>query len=284
MDNKKTFEVKLNDKDTKFAVKRPDNKTRQAGQQYYNKAFRNAIESGAIVRARIEQVMRDQNLWDDIRQKEYQETTKRLLGNELKLSKGGIKMNEARELALQMRADRWKLREMNYDRNQLDLHTAEAQAENDRFNFFVSACTLYADTGKPYYKDTEDYLNREDDPVGPTAAANLSKMLYGLDDKFEHKLPENRFLLKYKFVDDDLRLVDKQGNWVDAEGRRINKEGRLINDQGQLVDVDGNLLTEDGEYKVEFTPFLDDEGNPVTDENATPTPLPADTSDPAQTA
>ncbi len=268
LDKKKTFKVKVNDKEIEIAVKRPDNKARQAGQQVYNRSFRQAIESGAIVRARIDAVMRDQNLWDDTKQKRYEELNKQLLGHELRIKKGGLRLKDARELAIQMRRDRWELRNLNFDRNQLDLHTAEAQAENERFNFLVSSCTVFADTGKGYFKDVEDYLTREDDEVAPKAATTLGKMMYGLEDDFEHRLPENAFLSKYKFVDETLHLIDNKGRLIDVEGHFVNKDGRLINEKGELIDNEGNLLTEDGEYLVDFAPFLDDDGDPIPDPDA----------------
>jgi len=266
IENKKNFKVTVDDKELNLAVRRPDNKARQGGQQVYNRAFRQAIESGAIVRARIEAVMRDQNLWDDARQKRFEELNKRLLDYELSLKKGGRKLKDAREMAIQMRRDRWELRNLNYDRNQLDLHTAEAQAENERFNYLVATCTVYGDTGKPYFKDVEDYLTRDNDPVAPQAATTLGKMIYGLDDDFEHQLPENKFLRKYKFVNDTLHLVDTTGRLIDVNGRLVDSEGRLINEKGELVDTDGNLLTEDGEYKVDFAPFLDDDDEPISED------------------
>ncbi len=265
VENKKVFAAVIEGKNIQLAVKRPDNKARQAGQQVYNRAFRQAIESGAIVRARIEAVMRDQNLWDDPRQKRYEELNKRLLDHELSLKKGGRKLKEAREMAVQMRKDRWELRNLNYDRNQLDLHTAEAQAENERFNFLVATCTVFADSGKGYFKDMEDYLTRDNDPVAPLAATTLGKMIYGLEDDFEQKLPENSFLRKYKFVNQDLHLVDKDGRLIDMDGRLVDKEGRLVNDNGELIDLNGNFLTEDGEFKVNFEPFINEDGSAVAE-------------------
>ncbi len=268
-DNKKTFDVDIDGKAVKLAVKRPDHRTQQAAQLVYNRAFREAVKpsdgkSGSIVRASLESVLRDQKLWDDAKQAQFTKLNQALLEGERKLAKGGIKASEAREVAIQMRRDRWDLRQLLTERNSLDLHTAEAQAENARFNYIVSACTVYPDTGKPFWKSEDDYLAGSSDDVALKAASAMGNLVYNLDEKFEEKLPENSFLLKYGFANKDLHLVDKAGRLVDAQGRRVDEKGRLVNDKGELVDAEGNFLTEDGDYKFEFEPFLDEDGDAIS--------------------
>lgn len=268
MQNKKTFKVQIDGNDVEFAVLRPTQAVGAKAQRVHSKAFRESVESGAMVRSRIEKVMRDQNLWDDEKQKDYEQTYKRLLEGEKKLAKGGIKLSEAREVAIQMSIDRGAIRQLLANRNQLDQHTAEAAAENAKFNYLVSACTVFSDTGKSYFRDFEDYQNRENDPVAGPAQNLLAMMLYDVEEGHEKKLPESKFLLKYKFVREDLRLIDKQGQLIDIKGRRVNEDGNLVNSEGQVVDAEGNLLTDTGEYKVEFQPFIDEDGKAVSDEPA----------------
>jgi hypothetical protein len=126
---------------------------------------------------------------------------------------------------------------------------------------------VYNNNKEPYFKSYEDYNNRSADPVALIAAQNLAGMLYGLENDYEEKLPENKFLKQYKFVDSKLRLVDKDGKLVDERGRLIDENGRFINEKGQFVDKNGNLVDDKGDYLVEFTPFLDDDGKPVVVEN-----------------
>jgi hypothetical protein len=254
MSNKKTFAVDGKE----YAVVKPSHKVMQTATLTYNREFRKAVEAGLLVRAKIDQVMREQNLWDDAKQKKYEDVVKSLLAGEKKLAEGGIKLSEAKSIAMKMREDRAEMRSLNGSRNELDQHTAEAQAEQARFNYLVSTCTVYGETGKPYFKDVEDYLTKEEDPVVLPAAQNMGKLIYGLEDDYEKKLPENKFLLRYKFVDEELRLVNKDGKLIDLEGRLLDDKGRLINEKGELIDTEGNLLTEDGEYKVDFVEFVDD--------------------------
>lgn len=263
---KKKFSVEIDGAKVEFAAKRPDRRVLDKAELVKSRAFKEAAQAGAIVRAKVEDLMREQNLWDDEKQAAYETLLKALLDGELRLQKGGgagLTKKSARALCLQMRRDRAALRDLTAYRTELDLHTAEAHAENARFNYLVSACTVYGDTGKPYFESHDDYLSREDDPVAGPAATALGQLIYGLDDDFAKKFPENAGLIKLGAVDDKLRLIDKDGNLVDAEGRRVDEKGRLVNEKGELVDANGVGLTEDGQYKVEFEPFLDDEGEPA---------------------
>jgi len=261
--NKKIVKVEIGGKEVELAVLRPNAKQRQEAQKVYNRAFREAVESGAILRAKIENVMREQKLWDDAKEIELRKLQSAIGEKERKVRSGGIKLSEARDMAIQLRRDRAELRGLNAERMSLDNNSAEAQADNAQFNYWVSACTVHANDGKPYFKSHEEYLTKEDDPaIGPAASA-LAKIIYNLEDDYEKKLPENQFLVKYKFADETLHLVDKQGRKVDADGRLVDENGRYINEAGQFVDREGALVDTEGNFIVDEKPFLDDEGNPI---------------------
>ena len=97
--------------DISFAVVRPNAARIRRGQLEYNKAFRAALESGALLRQKLESYMREQGLWDDKKEKEYNDLTEKLNQQELTLARGGIKLAEAKEVAVQMRLDRVNFRE-----------------------------------------------------------------------------------------------------------------------------------------------------------------------------
>lgn len=270
---KKVFEVD----GAQYAVVKPTGQQSQQAQLVYNRTFRQAVKpedgkGGAIVRPALESVLREQKLWDDTRQAEYDGIQKRLAEGERRLKKGGFKLSEARELAAQMRRDREGLRRLLADRNALDLTTAEAQAENARFEFLVSACTVDGKHGKPVWKSVDDYQAAADTPLAQKAAQQMANLVYGLDDDWDKKLPENEFLVKYGFMDAKLRWVNADGHLTDSQGRLIDEQGRYVDADGNFVDIDGNPLTAEGEYKVEFSPFVDDSGAPVAPKAAADTP------------
>lgn len=267
----RTFTATVNGKEVTLLVKSPSLQDQREATKVYNTAFSDALKAKAVVRAKLDDLLVEQGLWDDKKQFQFSALQSKILENERKLAKGGISLAEAKKLALEMRKDREELRDLISVKTNLDTHTAEGQADNARFNYLVSSCTVYNDNKKPYFSSYDEYLNKSSDPVAIQAAQQLAGMLYGLENNYEEKLPENKFLKQYKFVDDQLRLVDKQGRLVDQDGRLVDENGRFINEKGEFVDKDGNPVNAEGEYLIEFKPFLDDDGNPVVLETETKT-------------
>jgi hypothetical protein len=247
----KTFKVTIENVEKEFLVKSPTLENQREAQKVYNQAFTDAIKSKSVVRAKLDELLEDQGLWNNEKQAKFT------------LAKGGFSLNEAKDLAIKMKKIRDDIRDLISVRTSLDNHSAEGQADNSRFNYLVSVCVVYNDTKQPYFNNLEDYLNKSTDPVAILGAQNLANMLYGLDNDYESNLPENKFLKKYKFVDSKLRLVDKKGRLIDNEGRLIDESGRFVDENGNFIDKFGNRVDIDGEYIVDQQPFLDDDGNPV---------------------
>jgi hypothetical protein len=261
----KTFKVEIDGKDVEFIIRTPSLSEQREGQKVYNQSFSDAVKAKAIVRARMDDLLEEQGLWDSSKQKRLTELQQIVLDNERALAKGGIPLKKAKELAMEMKNTRLKIRELIADKTSLDNHSAEGQADNARFNYLVSVCLVYNETKQPYFKNLEDYLSRSNEPVAILAAQHLANMLYGLDNDYEKNLPENKFLKKFKFVDDNLRLINDKGKLVDEEGRLVDENGRYINEAGEFIDRHGNRVDDKGEYVVEHKPFLDDDGNPIAE-------------------
>lgn len=261
--NTREFTVAIDGKDVEFVVKSPTLQNQRDAQKAYNQAFTDAVRSKCIVRAKLDDLLKEQGLWNETKQALFNSLQKELADGEKRLAKGGFSLSEAKKLALRMRVVRDDIKELISVRTSLDNHSAEGQADNARFNFLVSTCVVYKENDQPYFSSMEDYLNRADDQVAILGAQNLANMLYGLDNDFEKNLPENKFLSKFKFVDDKLRLVNKDGHLVNEDGKLIDEFGRFVDAEGNYVDKDGNRVDATGEYIIETQPFLDDEGNPV---------------------
>lgn len=259
----KTFKVTVDGVEKEFLVRSPSLNDQREAQKVYNQAFTDAIKSKSVVRAKLDDLLEDQGLWNAEKQAKFTSLQKELLDGEKRLAKGGFSVNEARDLAIKMKGIRDEIRELISVRTSLDNHSAEGQADNARFNYLVSSCVVYNDTKEAYFKNMEDYLNRSTEQVALLGAQNLANMLYGLDNDYESTLPENKFLKKYKFVDDKLRFIDKKGRLIDSEGRLIDESGRFIDDNGNFVDKYGNKVDADGDYVVEPEPFLDENGQPI---------------------
>lgn len=263
--NKIVFKATIDGKEHDLAVVRPDPKQLNEGQKHYNRAFREALDSKALLRLRVDEELKAQGLWDDEKQAELDSLNKQYKDNEIKLARGKMSLDDGRKIALKMRQLRSDINAMLSNRNALDSHTAEAQAEGVRFNYLVSVCTVYNTTGKLVFDSLEDYLSKATETYAFEAGNNLATLIYSLDPDFEKKQPENAFLLKYKFFDKDLRLVDKLGRLIDDEGRLINNEGRFITEDGEYCDKYGHLVDKEGQFIVKDAgPFFDDNGQEVS--------------------
>ena len=254
---------KIDGKDVKFQVKSPSLQDMDEAYKVRSRAFTDAVNSKALLRARLDDILKEQGLWNDAKQAKLTSLQKDLISGEQALAKGGMRLAEGKKIALDMTQARLDIQELLSVRNNLDNSTAEGHADNARFNYLVSACLVYKDTGKPYFADLADYLNRFTDPVGYRGASILASSMYGLDSDYEAKLPENVFLKDFKFIDDKLRLVNKDGKLVDEEGRLIDEIGRYLDEKGNRIDINGNPLNEDGSYAFERKPFLDDDDKPI---------------------
>lgn len=261
------FDVTVDDKKVELTIQTPSMQDQREASKVYNQTFSDALKAKAVVRAKLDDLLVDQGLWDTDKQNEFNKLQSAILESERKLAKGGIPLSEAKTIALDIRLSREKMRDLISVKTNLDVHTAEGQADNARFNYLVSACTVYRDTKQKYFSSLDDYLNRSTEEVSIKAAQTLANMLYGLDNDYESTLPENKFLKQYKFVDSKLRLINKEGRLIDSEGRLIDESGRFIDKDGNFVDKFGNPVDKDGEYIVESLPFLDDDGKPIVVEN-----------------
>ena len=61
-------------------------------------------------------------------------------------------------------------------------------------------------------------------------------------------MPENKWLKAFNLVDDELSLINVEGDLVDTAGRKVNESGHFIDDKDNRVDINGVPLSEDGNY------------------------------------
>lgn len=269
----------------KVGLRQPGSSEINKAQLAYNRAFRDAMESGALLRQKLEDYMKEQGIWNEAKQKQNDKFVKDINDKEDILNSGGIKLADAKEIALDLRVLRAEFREFLSEKNALDQNTAEGQADNARFSELVRLCLINPATRMPFFPEMSDYENNAGEPWVIEAASQLANMIYGLDPKYDDNLPENEFLVEFNFVNEDLRLINENGHLVDSEGRLITEDARYVayrSKEAELAqDVDQRyFVNRDGEEVVqvkkpngserwvrismaERKPFLDDEGNPI---------------------
>lgn len=263
----KDFKVKNEGgQELELSVLSPTIKQRGEAQIEFNKAFNKALSSGGLLRQSINKHMEDQGLWDKKREKQYKDLITAINEGEKKIKKGGIKLSQGKEAALEMQEKRGELQTLLMERNSLDVHSVEGQAQQSEFEHLLYSCLVYTEGREPYYSSKEEFEGEKNGGIAQEASIHLMSLLHGSTEDFMQGLPENQFLKKWGFSDDKMRLVDSEGRLVSQEGKLVNEEGRLIDEEGGFVDIDGNPLDEDGNYAFETQPFLDEEGEPIEEE------------------
>ncbi|NDB57574.1 hypothetical protein EB001_03915, partial [bacterium] len=236
--------IKNNDKEeiVKLIIRKPSNVILSQAQRVGAKSWTDCVREGIMTKKELEKFMKEQGIWDDGKDEEQKKIVQEISNLEKQLyignSKGGkLRAEEGKEIAVNMRIKRGELRDLIAEKMSLEQNTAESISDNARFDFLVANCTFY-ENGNKVYNSLEEYKEKADNDIGFMAASTLASMLYSVDKDFEAKLPENKFLKMFNFVDDNLSLVNDKGETVDLEGRRIDKNGYYINDEGKRVDKD----------------------------------------------
>lgn len=255
-------------KNVKYSVRRQTPSEETESLIVYNKTYRRAIEANVMLRKELNDFLESKGIWSAEKQKTYEKYIDEINAKQEQLRKGGIPLKDAKAIALDLKRLRIQFRDLIAERTMHDNNTAEGVADNAKFDYLVSVCVIDPDTNKSIFKDLDDYNARSSEPWVLRAASDLAALLYGLDPKYEESLPENAFLSKYKFVDSQGRLINKDGHLIEIDF--FGKE-RLINDKGDYVayDENGNQYEVDpnGVRVPPQLAFLDDDGNPVPDED-----------------
>jgi len=237
-----------------FVVK-PNNDVAGAAERYRSTIWMKCVKEGVPTRKEVENLLKERKIWDKDKDEELKKMREELdvLERQLFLGNGDtkrVKLSEGKDIAIKMRKLRIKMQEFVAVKIDMENNSAEAQAENARFDYYVSACTYDGVSMQKVYSSIEDYNSRSTDATAVAAASKLYEVIYNLNSKTTDNIPENRWLKKFGFVDKDYSLVDKNNNNIDLEGRRIDKEGYYLNDEGKRIDKFGNLLNEDNQYDV----------------------------------
>jgi hypothetical protein len=253
----------LDGNDVVLYANRPNRQELEQAQLVSNRTFKDALLNGAMVRRALMDQLETQGIWTIEKDDKLEEYNKEIRDHLVAIKGGNIKLSDARDHAIKVRIARMEMIRLQAEKNEYDAFTAEAQAESAKIDYLTSVC-LKNEKGEPYFKSMEEYIENSNQPFVIQASNKLATLVYGVDEKWENDLPENKFLQKYGFVDEDLRLV-KDGHYVTVDGKAINEDFEYINENGEVIDAEGNLLDEDGLPVVESAPFLDDDGNPIVE-------------------
>jgi hypothetical protein len=260
--------TKVDDVEKTFYVVKPNRTAQRTAQIEYNKVLREAVDSGAYLRKQLHKKLEDDGVWGKDHEEKQQKILDKISEKEDQIRSGGITKEKLKQLGIDLKKLRVEHRLLISDRNSEDQKTAEAQAENARFYSMIVSCVL-DENRKPAFSSIDDYEQKGEEKWTLDCVEELANLLYNLDSSYEDNLVENRFLKKYKIVDENYYFLNEDGARVDHEGRLINEDGYFINEEGQRVNKKGRPVDENGDY-LDANPILDDDGNPITFDEPVP--------------
>jgi hypothetical protein len=266
---KKIDTVKLTD-GSEVVVVKPSPSQEVQGRIIYNRKWKEYTNAGVQTNKQLNDWLTSSGLLNPDREEKFERLRREVVDIDRKLKSGKKSFKtlaEGKAAALEARKKRFEMLRILNETSEYANKTAEAMAEQDKFQYFVSVCAFKDD--KPYFEDLEDYLAREDEPDSYLIAAKFAALNNGYVEE-GLQTEEDKFLYKYGFINDKGHLINKDGHLVDEDGRLVNEDGRYVNEKGEFVDTDGNPVTKDGEAIVEFEDFVDENGEVVK-----PLPLPA---------
>ena len=234
--------------EVKLAVQRPTSLHKQQADYEYYKQMNRLLSDGIKPKVILEKTIRENGIWDDEKEKEANLLARRVWEAREKLQKGRIKLSEGAKIAKEAIKNNYDYLQLVMDKNNILNNAAENIAENHKFNYLVSVCTVYNNgESKSFFRDYDDFLRQDTlgNPVTNIAGLKFSTLLYGLNEDYRKDWPEFKFLAKYKFVNEKLEPV--------------NKDGVLVDDDGKPLDLPGQPKVDEAE--PEFLPD-DEEGNP----------------------
>jgi hypothetical protein len=251
----RTFEIKEDSGNiVKLTIRTPEYDDYEAADKAYASKVATLVrESGGkrlLLRSQVDEFLKSAGVWT-----EQDEQAVQTLQNDIetlldKLRKGGLKLSEGRQLAIDVMDKRKEIVHLMQKRQIFDDTTIESIAESEKLDYIIFASTVYEENGKSYWDSFEDMKNDKLSAAYQLASLAVHKIVYNVNPEFEKKLPENRWLKKYGFVDENLNYVDRK------TGEKVDKQGKPLGDlEAKLQKAIENL---NGELQEE-QPFIDDD-------------------------
>ena len=203
-----------------------------------------------LLRTELDEYLRKNGIWTDKDINKVTELNKKIDNGIKKLRRGGVKYSEGREMALAVIDSRREIAQVMAKRRIFDEATVESSAESEKIEYLMFLSVVNKEDGQRYWDTFDEMKKKKNTEVYRAASDAAMEVLYGIDSKFERNLPEYKWLLKNKFIDEDLNYLDrKSGNKVDRFGKPLAQVEAEIKETIELLNGD----------IVEEQPFVDDE-------------------------
>ena len=253
------FTVKVGDEEVGYNVRMPDGKMRKKARELKTDYFRKEVfKDGVVFTHQLQDLLKRKGLWSDEKEEEIKTVTRDIEDKIKLLSKGKSEKvpnpQVLREIIVkEVKPLRNKQLQLLTERSQLDDLSIENASQQLEVDYLISECTYTAGDDK-VFQSLEDYESRKDEPYAEEAGRKLSELIGLTSSNWVMDLPENKLLIKHKFMNTNGIYLDPQGNFISSDGRPVNEQGYFINSENEIIDDNGNRITENGEI-IDYTEF-----------------------------
>lgn len=218
----KTYEVKIGKK--KYEVRHPGIKEYEVANLAKQRRFKECIQDdNYFLKDNLNKILTDKGYWTKEKDEELDNLQKELGTRLEKLEDGGIELDAAKSLAVEVKILREAINSLTMKNREFAAFTVEHQADDAYFDTLVAECTYKA--GKRAFSNLKDYIEKSTEDYAVACARKLMEVLYGLSDKWETKLPENEFLIEYGYMDENMNFTDAvYGSEVKGEPKEEKKK------------------------------------------------------------
>jgi len=224
-------------------VRKPRKQDLENAERVYNtkvaELIRNNDENQLLTRSELEKFLEARAFYTNEDLENITSTQKTIIEGLEKLKKGGITLKEGRQICLDISDARRSLVDILSRRQSYDFATIESVAEFERDKYLVFLCVYTEDNDERYWMAPEDMTNDDSVALYDLAHKYITHQIYGVDENLDKSLPENKWLLKYGFVDENLYFIDrKTGVKTDRSGKEVanGEEGEKLDDDLSFID------------------------------------------------
>lgn len=190
------------------------------------KAFRKALDSGALLKASLTKVLMDQGLWTELDEDKLMKLRFKI-GKLERQIKSKISKQEVLKIALELRKSREEFRQLISRYTGLEDKSVESKADEARLLYFASVCTYDYLTQKPAFASVDSFMEKVNEDLAQRALTEIATIVYQLDPDFSSKLPEERIFARFGepevVVDQELKAVIEEIAAIDVVDDDIDK-------------------------------------------------------------
>ncbi len=218
-EKERVFETTLPDgKVIKLKVVRPNQEQVLEVDRIYRIKFSKILRDGMMTNVEMEKYIERRKLWEKIDDEKVMAIQKEMIELQEKLEKSEFKEDaEGLTAALMLQQKREELLSLTRKIGSLYDNTAENTAEELRMQH-ICVMNVLKEDGSPFFKDFKDFSDRANDLSTGDALKETILFNHSLRSNFSTDFPENRWMIKNGYMDED-------GNYVTKEDKpKDNKE------------------------------------------------------------